>query len=187
MKLFPALFLDRDGVIIENRTHYVRNWEDVSFFPQALTALARIRHVPYKIILVTNQSVVGRGIISLAEAEAINEQIRAEVMAQNGRIDAIYMCPHAPHDLCACRKPHPGLLLQAAQSHQIDLSQSIMIGDALTDIMAGQAAGVRETILLRTGRGNAQLQLPEARLLPPFSVYDDLHTALQALFPDADW
>ncbi len=179
--LTPALFLDRDGVIMENRANYVRSWEDVELYPQAIAALARIRSAPYKIILVTNQSVVGRGIITLAEAQAINDRIMVEVMEGNGRIDAAYICPHAPSDNCNCRKPRPGLLLQAAADHAIDLSRSIMIGDALTDIAAGQAAGVAQTILLLTGRGRNQAQLSQTQHLAPYQIYATLSAALSNL------
>jgi D-glycero-D-manno-heptose 1,7-bisphosphate phosphatase len=179
--LQPALFLDRDGVINENRANYVRSWADVALYPQALRALALVRDLPYKIIVVTNQSAVGRGIISLAEAEAINDGIVTAVTQHGGRIDAAYLCPHAPTDNCGCRKPRPGMLLRAAREHGIDIGRSIMIGDALTDLAAGQAAGVAHTILLRTGRGQAQLQLPEAATISPTDVFDDLHQALQMI------
>jgi len=177
----PALFLDRDGVIIENCANYVRSWADVAIYPQAVRALAYIRHTPFKIILVTNQSAVGRGIITLEMAQAINERLLAVVTEGNGRIDDVFMCPHAPEDRCDCRKPQPGLLLQAAKKHHIDLSRSFMIGDALTDLQAGTAAGVRQVILLRTGRGTAQLQKPEATRFHPLTVYESLETAVQAL------
>lgn len=184
MKPQPALFLDRDGVFIENCANYVRSWQDVTFFPQALAALARIRDIPYKIIVVTNQSAVGRGILSLATAVSLNERILAEVKAKNGRIDASYLCPAPPGTNDPCRKPRPGMLLQAAQEHNLDLSQSYMIGDALTDIQAGQAAGVKETILLLTGRGQAQAQLPLAAELPAFATFPALADALWHLFPN---
>lgn len=177
----PAIFLDRDGVIIENCSNYVRSWADVEIFPQALAALAAVRESPYRIILVTNQSAVGRGLISHATASAINERLLGVIRAAGGRIDAVYMCPHGPDDRCACRKPLPGLLLQAAEDLDIDLTRSVMIGDALSDVQAGQAAGVSQSILLRTGRGRAQEQLPAAAGLPPFSVYETLTDALNSL------
>ncbi|MCA9916323.1 MAG: HAD family hydrolase [Anaerolineales bacterium] len=179
----PALFLDRDGVFIENRANYVRSWEDVEFFPQALAALARIREIPYKIIVVTNQSAVGRGILSLETAVSLNDRILAVVREGNGRIDASYLCPAKPGTNDPCRKPRPGMLLQAAQEHNLDLSQSYMIGDALTDIQAGQAAGVKQAILLLTGRGAAQAQLPLAHELPQFGTFATLAAALNHLFP----
>ncbi|MCA9955356.1 MAG: HAD family hydrolase [Ardenticatenaceae bacterium] len=180
----PALFLDRDGVFIENRSNYVRSWADVEFFPQALDALAHIRDIPYKIIVVTNQSAVGRGLMSLETAVSLNERILAEVRGRNGRIDASYLCPAPPGTNDPCRKPRPGMLLQAAQEHKLDLSQSYMIGDALTDLQAGQAAGVKQAILLLTGRGQAQAQLPLAAELPAFTTYPTLADALHHLFPD---
>ena len=90
------------------------------------------------------------------------------------------MCPHGPDDGCDCRKPLPGLLLRAAEELDIDLSRSVMIGDALSDVMAGQAAGAR-AVLLRTGRGGDQERLPGAADLPPFLVYDTLADALPAV------
>jgi D-glycero-D-manno-heptose 1,7-bisphosphate phosphatase len=179
--MFPAIFLDRDGVIIENRPNYVRSWADVEIYPQALTALAVLRKTSYKIIIVTNQSAVGRGIISLATAQGINERLVQVIEAENGRVDAVYLCPHAPHEGCACRKPQPGMLLQAAQEHNIDLGHSIMIGDALTDLEAGLAAGVTQTILLRTGRGQTQAQLPEAANFTPLLAQDNLLSAIQSI------
>ncbi len=178
----PALFLDRDGVIIENRPNYVRSWADVAIFPQAIAALAKIQHLPIKIIMVTNQSAVGRGIVSLETVQMVNDRLLAEIERGNGRVDAVYLCPHAPDDQCRCRKPMPGLLQQAAREHDIDLSQSVMIGDALTDLAAGQAAGVRQVILLRTGRGEAQMAMPEVVGLRPFAMHDTLADALSAVF-----
>lgn len=181
MPLHPAIFLDRDGVIIENRPDYVRSWADVDIYPQALKALAKIRDIPYKIIIVTNQSVVGRGMIPLTTARGINKQLVDVIERAGGRVDAVFMCPHAPDDGCQCRKPKPGLLLQAAQAHALDLGRSIMIGDALTDLMAGQQAGVGRLALLRTGRGARQLALPEAAQFRRLPVYDTLLAALTHL------
>jgi D-glycero-D-manno-heptose 1,7-bisphosphate phosphatase len=180
--MVPALFLDRDGVIIENREQYVRSLSDVVFYPTALLALAKIRPSPFKIILVTNQAVVGRGIISVETADGINLAVQKTVREAGGRIDAVFMCPHTPADGCACRKPRPGLLLQAAESLSLDLPRSILIGDALDDLSAGHAAGVSDLILLRTGRGLAQLKQPAAaRLSFPFRVFDSLLDAIQNL------
>jgi D-glycero-D-manno-heptose 1,7-bisphosphate phosphatase len=184
LRLHPAVFLDRDGVIIENRADYVRSWDDVEIYPQALEALAQIRDSPYKIILVTNQSAVGRGIIPLSTADAINKKLVQEIEQANGRIDAVFMCPHAPDVGCNCRKPQPGLLLQAAAMLPLDLSGSIMIGDALTDLEAGRAAGVGRLALVRTGRGAAQAQLPGVAHFLLVPVYDTLSAAVRDLIPE---
>ncbi|MCI0395206.1 MAG: HAD family hydrolase [Chloroflexi bacterium] len=177
----PAIFLDRDGVIIENRPEYVRCWADVAIYPQALAALAQVARESYKIIVVTNQSAVGQGLLSLPAAQEINERLARAIEAGGGRVDGIFMCPHTPEAACPCRKPRPGLLLEAAQALSLDLSRSILIGDALTDLAAGRAAGIARNVLVRTGRGLAQLQLPEAAALRPFPVYDNLWEALAAL------
>jgi len=178
--MFPAIILDRDGVVIENRPDYVRNWADVVVFPEALAALAKASHGPYKIVFVTNQSAVGRGIISRETAEEINRQLTALILEAGGRVDGVFMCPHAPEDQCDCRKPRPGLLLQAARSLDLDLSRSIMIGDALSDLLAGQAAGVGQMALVRSGRGIEQDRLPRPDDLQPFQTYDTLAHALHA-------
>jgi D-glycero-D-manno-heptose 1,7-bisphosphate phosphatase len=179
--MFPAIFLDRDGVIIENRPNYVRSWADVAIHPQALEALVALGDTPYKIIMVTNQSAVGRGIISLETANRINGRLVRVIEERNGRIDATYLCPHAPWEGCACRKPQPGLLLRAAQEHNLDLSRSLMIGDALTDLEAGLAAGVAEVILLGTGRGQEQAQLPEAAYFAPLLFFDNLFAVVKTV------
>lgn len=176
--MFPAIFLDRDGVIIENCPDYVRSWADVAIFPQALDALARIRNAPYKLIMVTNQSVVGRGLITFQTAQAINDRLVAEIEAAGGRMDAVLMCPHAPQDGCDCRKPKPGLLYQATRAFDLNLGQSILIGDAQTDLLAGQSAGVERLALVRTGRGGAQSAQPKLAGLATFPVYADLWEAL---------
>jgi D-glycero-D-manno-heptose 1,7-bisphosphate phosphatase len=177
--MLPAIFLDRDGVIIENVSTYVRSWEDVHFIPNSLVALKRARSSPYKIVIITNQSAVGRGILPLELAWEINQGVVQIIRQAGGRVDAIYMCAHAPQENCACRKPKPGLILQAASELRLDLRHSILIGDALSDLLAGQAAGIPKTILLRTGRGTEQENLHYPAALKPFLVYNDLAEALR--------
>ena len=174
----PAIFLDRDGVIMENRANYVRCWDDVAIFPAAVEILAKLAPHPYLIVLVTNQSVVGRKLISLEVAQNINQRLVAELSKKGCRIDGVFMCPHEPEDQCDCRKPQPGLLYQAATSFQIDLRNSIMIGDAWTDLQAGQAAGVSQLGLVLTGRGQQQLALQRPLELTSVAIYKDLTAAL---------
>ena len=178
LRMHPAIFLDRDGVIIENRPDYVRSWPDVFIYPQALSALAQISDSPYIIILVTNQSAIGRGIIPYQTAVEINDRLVREIQASGGRVDGIFMCPHAPEDNCDCRKPRPGLFFQAARALPLDLKNSVMIGDALTDLLAARSAGIERTVLVRTGRGAEQEILEEASQMDPFLVYDTLADAL---------
>lgn len=179
--MYPAIFLDRDGVIIENRPKHVRTWNDVEIFPQALDALARIAESPTKIIIVTNQSCIGRGLIHPDVADEINQRLVRKIKRAGGRMDGVYMCPHKPSDLCNCRKPRPGLLLEAAQAHSIDLTKSFMIGDSLSDLQAGRSAGVKQVALVRTGRGAQEEMSPKAAQISPFPVFESLSRALDHL------
>jgi D-glycero-D-manno-heptose 1,7-bisphosphate phosphatase len=176
--MLPAIFLDRDGVIIENRADYVRTWADVDIYPHSLPALARISGSPYKIILVTNQSAIGRGILPYQAAVEINDRLVQEIRSSGGRVDGVFMCPHAPEDFCDCRKPMPGLFFQAARALSLDLRNSLLIGDALSDLVAARSAGIERAVLVLTGRGSEQLALPEASQMETFPVYDTLADAL---------
>ena len=175
----PAIFLDRDGVIIENRADYCRSWEEVVIVPGALQALARAQGTSYAVVIITNQSAVGRGLVDRETADDINARLVAAIRAAGGRVDGVYMCPHAPEDGCACRKPKPGLLLQAADELRLDLPHSVLIGDALTDLEAARAAGVGQAMLVRTGRGREQGAL--AQNPGRFVVYADLSEAIEAV------
>lgn len=177
----PAIFIDRDGVIIHNRAQYVRAWEDVRFYKHALDALARVGKSTYLVFIVTNQAGVGKGYITSAAVNIMNDRIVSCIHAAGGRIDGVYVCPHRDDEGCACRKPKPGMLMQAAKDHNVDLEHSYMIGDALTDIEAGQRAGVMDAFLVRTGRGKAQLREQNRNALQPFRVVTSLTQAIQAI------
>jgi D-glycero-D-manno-heptose 1,7-bisphosphate phosphatase len=179
--MFPAVFLDRDGVLIENRSDYVRDWSQVDLLPKTITALSGFRNTRYKIIIVTNQSAVGRGLISLETAEEINHRLARVIEENGGRIDATYMCPHAPEDQCECRKPRSGLFLRAARDLSLDLASSWMIGDAWSDLLAGQAAKLQGVILVKTGRGTQQLLQPKPESLRNFLIFNDLFDALGSI------
>ena len=179
--MYPAVFLDRDGVIIQNRENYVRSWEDVEFLPFSLHALKQLSQSSYKIIIFTNQSAIGRGIITIEQADAINQRIVKEITDAGGRIDGLFLCPHAPDDNCLCRKPLPGLILQAAEALSIDLSMSALIGDALTDIQAGIKAGIQTLILVKTGRGQEQHQSHQIKNFPQLIFTDHLLSAISII------
>jgi D-glycero-D-manno-heptose 1,7-bisphosphate phosphatase len=179
--MIPAIFLDRDGVIIKNRSSYIRNWSQVVFYKRSLKSLAKLSDTAYKIVLVTNQSAVGRGLISTCTAKEINQRIVAEIEKTGGRIDGVFMCPHHPDEHCSCRKPKPGMLLEAADRLAIDLERSVLIGDAISDLQAGQKAGLAKTILVLTGRGRAQLQYEATTTLQPFLVFQSLWHAVSQI------
>ena len=180
--MFPAIFLDRDGVLIENRTNYVREWSQVKIFPEAIHALSRPAIKSYKIVIVTNQSAVGRGIITLDTANEINRRLVNAIQHHGGHVDGVYMCPHKPDDNCSCRKPKPGLLLQAAKELSLNLQRSWIIGDAWSDVQAGQSAGVKQSILLRSGRGAGQISQYRLENNPSFLIFDNLLQAIDTIF-----
>lgn len=179
--MFPAVFLDRDGVIIENRADYIQDWSQVVLLPDVIHALSKFRSTKYKIVLVTNQSAVGRGLISLQIANEINHRLARTIEENGGKLDAIYMCPHAPDDQCNCRKPRAGLFLQAADDLSLDLGSSWMVGDAWSDLLAGQNANLRGVILVKTGRGTDQLQQPKPENLRDYRVLENLSSALDSI------
>jgi D-glycero-D-manno-heptose 1,7-bisphosphate phosphatase len=176
-KMFPAVFLDRDGVLVENRDEYIREWSHVKIIPKILEALTGFQREGFKIVVVTNQSAIGRGLVSTSSAQEISDRLVKTIKENGGWIDAVYICPHTPEDQCLCRKPKPGMLLQAAQELSLDLASSWMIGDAWSDLQAGQAAGVRGTIMVRTGRGSAQLRETKPENITPILVCEDLFEA----------
>jgi D-glycero-D-manno-heptose 1,7-bisphosphate phosphatase len=173
----PAIFLDRDGVVCENRSDYVKSWAEVAFLPGAFDALRRLTGADFAIVLVTNQSAVGRGIISYEEATAINRRVVETIRTVGGRIDGAYLCPHHPDANCACRKPRPGLLLQAADELDLDLGRSYLVGDAVSDMQAADAAGVRGIMVL-TGRGREQVREAGLADASPWPVVADLGAAV---------
>lgn len=152
----PAVFLDRDGVI--NRRivgGYVRRWEEFEFLPGIMETLPPMHAAGFRTVLVTNQRGIALGLMSEHDLAAIHERMQQALADATGhRIDAIYFCPHDRAGGCACRKPMPGMLLDAARDLDLDLSRSWMIGDSESDIEAGRAAGCR-TVLVGHGETRA--------------------------------
>ncbi len=145
----PAAFLDRDGVL--NVDHgYTFRPEDLELMPTAAAAVRLLNDAGYYVIVVTNQSGVARGFFSEATVKSFNAHLQDALLADGGRIDAFYYCPHHPDGKikelairCHCRKPHPGMLEQAARDRPIDLSRSFLIGDKDHDVAAAQAFRIR--------------------------------------------
>jgi D-glycero-D-manno-heptose 1,7-bisphosphate phosphatase len=180
----PTIFLDRDGVIVENRADYVKTLDEVVMLPGVLAALAQAAPRSWRFVVVTNQSAIGRGLLAVPTLAAINAHIDHLIVAAGGRIDGWYYCPHRPEDGCECRKPKPGLLLAAAADLNLDLTASVMIGDALSDVLAGHAAGA-QSVLVRTGRGERQVAELLRAGLSQVPVVADLAAALQWIAAEA--
>jgi D-glycero-D-manno-heptose 1,7-bisphosphate phosphatase len=178
----PAIFIDRDGVIIHNQPAYVRSLNQVKIYPRAIQAIALAAASDYRIVIVTNQAGIGKGLYSFNTVNEIHQVIMRAVEQAGGRIDGIYVCPHKTEDECDCRKPKPGLLTRAAHELKLDLASSYMVGDAISDIQAGQQAGVKQAILVLTGRGLAQKKLALAgHAVAPFIVRKSLYEAIKSI------
>jgi D-glycero-D-manno-heptose 1,7-bisphosphate phosphatase len=180
---FPvgAVFIDRDGVINENRSDYVKSWEEFRFLHNSLDALVRLSQSNLKVVVVTNQSAIGRRRVSRETVEDIHRRMVQQIEEAGGRVDRVLYCPHHPEDNCECRKPRPGLLAQAGRELDVDFTRSYVIGDALEDIEAGAAIGCR-TLLVRTGRGSELIgRLDRLNGGRPV-VVEDLYGAIEWIF-----
>ena len=155
-----AVFLDRDGTLNKD-VGYVHRKEDWQWLPGVAEALKRLRAVGYVLVVVSNQSGIARGMYDREALRQLEEWVNAELAAKNAAIDAWYYCPHLPEITgpCECRKPEPGLLLQAARDLELDLANSWMIGDRVRDVQAGIAAGC-SSVLLRPPVGAYESDVP---------------------------
>jgi histidinol-phosphate phosphatase family protein len=162
-----TVFLDRDGVINENRDNdYVKGWDEFRFLPKTKDAIKALTDANWDIIVVSNQAGIGRGVMSAQSVEEINARMVEEIEKDGGRIKAVYYCPHRPDANCDCRKPKPGMLLRAATEFGVDLLNSYLIGDSLSDIQAAAQVGCK-TILVKTGRGIDSLERREQWIVDP--------------------
>jgi D-glycero-D-manno-heptose 1,7-bisphosphate phosphatase len=176
-----AVFIDRDGTVNEEK-EYLYQPDDFVFIPGAPQAIRRLNEAGFLVIIVTNQSGVARGYYTEEDVHLLHRHIAAQLELFGARVDAWYYCPHHPSGRgsyalpCRCRKPLPGMLLEAAGRFDIDLESSVMIGDKLVDVQAGTAAGCR-SILVRTGYGAEE----ERRCRNGIEVFDDLQAAVESL------
>jgi D-glycero-D-manno-heptose 1,7-bisphosphate phosphatase len=177
-----AVFLDRDGTLIEEK-HYLHRVEDVVIFPEAAAGLRRLCRAGFKLFIVSNQSGVGRGYFTLADVEKVNHRIVRQFERGGVRFEKIYIAPEAPEAPSRGRKPSPQFLLDARAEFGLDLAQSYMIGDKLIDLECGWNAGLKKCLLVRTGYG-AELERTSAAKLASAAVVDDLPAAAQWILKD---
>ena len=173
-----TVFIDRDGVINVNRSDHVKSWGELEFLPNALTGLALLTSHGFDSFVVTNQAVVGRGLITQSELDVIHDRMIAAIATHGGRVNAILACPHRPEARCGCRKPAPGLLFEARTRYAVDLQEAILIGDHPNDLEAARLAGCRSLLVLsgRVAQWPSD-RLPEACL----AVLPDLAAAANYL------
>lgn len=173
MKL-PAVFLDRDGVIIQEK-HFSINVADIEFIPGAIEALRAL--AGYLKIVISNQSGVARGYFTCDDVDAFQRVLAFQLAERGVEIASWRFCPHDPNAGCKCRKPKPGMILDEAEKMSVDLAGSWMIGDKTSDIEAGKSAGVK-TILVRTGYAGKE---PDASSVVPDYSADDLKMAVEII------
>lgn len=167
-----AVFLDRDGTLIAEK-NYLHRPEDVEVFPGAGGALKRLAEAGFKLFMVTNQSGIGRGYFTLAEAERVNERVGADLAPDGVRFEKMYIAPEAPEQPSRGRKPSPQFLFEARDEFGLDLAESFMVGDKLIDLACGWNAGVQKSILVRTGYG-AGVERDQPEQIKRAFVTDDL-------------
>jgi D-glycero-D-manno-heptose 1,7-bisphosphate phosphatase len=178
-----AIFLDRDGTLILEK-EYLHKAEEVEFISGAAAALAKAINAGFSLVLVTNQSGVGRGKFTLEDVERVHDYLGRELLLHKVLLDKIYIAPEAPDEPSRGRKPSPQFLFDAREEFNIDLGQSYMIGDKLIDLECGWNAGVRRSILVRTGYGR-EVEKTEKNKLKDAVVVDDICEAVDWILQDA--
>lgn len=158
----PAVFADRDGTLIDE-VNFLHRVEDLSVFPFTSRAIESLKKEGFKLIVITNQSGIGRGLFTVDDMNAIHRQMQIEL---DDAIDAFFFCPHLPSDNCVCRKPRTGMIDQAAREFDIDIENSWMVGDKKIDVECGVNAGVK-TALVATGYG----QTAKGELSSPSNIF----------------
>ncbi|MFH1980953.1 MAG: D-glycero-beta-D-manno-heptose 1,7-bisphosphate 7-phosphatase [Pseudomonadota bacterium] len=181
-----AVFLDRDGVINRDSPDYVRCWDDFEFLPRSIAAIARLTRAGIRVVVITNQSIVGRGWVAPEILEDTHARMCSVIETGGGRIEAIYHCPHHPDDRCACRKPQPGMILRAAAERGIDLSRAVMIGDSAKDIFCARNAGCGRSVLVKSGDYPKAAAALSTQGIAPDRVALDLWEAVDGLLAEKD-
>lgn len=176
-----AVFLDRDGTVNED-FGYSADPNKVHILPGVIQALSILKEHSWLLVIVSNQSGIGRGYYNLEDLSAVQEKIEAELAIDGINLDGFYFCPHAPDERCSCRKPEPGLLFRAASELGINLAHSWMVGDKISDIAAGQRAGCRSILINRNQQSGEKTQTGDNQyaILKP-----DLLAAAQYILMDA--
>jgi D-glycero-D-manno-heptose 1,7-bisphosphate phosphatase len=148
-----AVFLDRDGVINQKplEGQYVTSWEEFHFLPKVAEAIALLNRAGFSVIVITNQRCIAKGLVTVPGLERMHRQMCETLARAGATVDEVYYCPHEAESSCACRKPAPGMLLEAARTHYIELGASWMVGDSDIDVQAGRYAGCK-TVRISTAK-----------------------------------
>ena len=172
------VILDRDGVINFESVHYVKSPEEWIAIPGSLEAIARLNKAGHKVVIATNQAGIGRGIYDEVALAAIHKKLHHELAKYGGKIEKIYYCPHHPDDNCRCRKPEPLMLEQIRDDFQINLKDSVFIGDSLRDMQAAHAVSCPGILVLS---GNGQAHRESGDITEDVAVFEDLSAVVDHL------
>ena len=170
------IILDRDGVINYDSDEFIKSADEWQPLPGSLEAIARLNHAGYKIFVASNQSGIARSLLTLEDLNQIHNKLHKQLAQVNGKIEAIFFCPHGPKDNCLCRKPLPGLFHQIANYVGSTLIDVIAVGDSLRDLQAAKAVGAKP-ILVLTGKGKRTVN----QLIDKVEIYDDLAAVVENL------
>lgn len=165
------IILDRDGVINEDSDQFIKSADEWQPIPGSLEAIGRLNRAGYRIVVISNQSGLGRGLFSIQDLNAIHDKMTQCLSVLGGHIESILFCPHTPEDNCTCRKPRAGLYLDLQQRLNVSLADVPAVGDSLRDIQAARVVNA-SPVLVRTGKGEATLATNEA--LEGVPVFNDL-------------
>lgn len=178
MTPYQLIILDRDGVINQDSPDYIKSADEWIPIAGSLAAIAQLNQRGYIVCICTNQSGIGRGYFSLNALEQMHAKMTRLLTAENGHIDGLFFCPHAPDEHCDCRKPKPGMYQAAIEQFSVTPEQTLVIGDSLRDIQAAQAIGVH-AVLVKTGKGEKTLAAGEG--LTKVTAYADLRSVVEQL------
>jgi len=178
-KLDKVVFLDRDGVINFDSPDYIKNWSEFKFIPGSIEAIKRLTLNGFTSIVISNQSVINRKMVSDDDLEYIHTMMRNNIESKGGIIKDIFFCPHKPEDKCDCRKPRPGLIYRAQKTYSIDLASSVMVGDNAKDIECAKNAGCGMAVLVKTGNGEVAEKILAEKEIFPDHIARDLYEAVE--------
>ena len=176
--LRKVVFLDRDGVINRDSPDYIKSWSEFEFIPGSLEAIRLLTLNEFATIIITNQSVINRKMVSRKRLDYIHAMMKKAVSSNGGQIKDIFFCPHVPEDRCSCRKPSPGLIFKAKQKYCIDIVTSVMVGDSAKDIECARNAGCGHAVLVKTGNGDEAQKILKEKSITPDVIARDLLDAV---------
>lgn len=174
--MYKLIVLDRDGVINKDSPLYIRSPAEWHAVPGSIEAIAKLYRYGYKIVVATNQSGIARGYLTKDALDEIHKKMLGQIKEAGGHIEAIFICPHGPEDCCECRKPKPGLLLQAAKQFNIDPAEMLVIGDSTRDMLAAQNCGAA-AIFIETDKKDHLAAAKKAGI----PIYADLAAAVNSV------